>query len=114
MGAYVDVNRQTISFELGGTSNGSVATAIDASKLEQNKHYAVIIALGHIQGDYSVCGIGHFEYTRNYSGFSLYKMPGSFSGLDFTFENDGVNPIINITTISSTGVDASGIITFIG
>lgn len=105
----------TISFELGGASNGSVTTTIDGSKLNSNKHYIVLIAIGHIQGDYSACGIGHFEYARNYSGFSLFKMPGSFSGLDFTFENDGVNPIISITTTSSAaGIDASGVIVFIG
>ena len=102
-----------ISFELGGVSNGSVTTTIDGSKLNINKHYIVLIAIGHIQGNYSACGIGHFEYTKNYAGFSLFKIPGSFSSLDFSFENDEVNPIINITTISLTGVDASGVITFI-
>lgn len=60
--ALNDVNRQTISFELGGASNGSVTTTIDGSKLNSNKHYIVLIAIGHIQGDYSACGIGHFEY----------------------------------------------------
>lgn len=115
IGAINALNRQTILFELGGVNNGSVTTTIDGSKLNSNKHYIVLIAIGHIQGDYSACGIGHFEYARNYSGFSLFKMPGSFSGLDFTFENDGVNPIISITTSSSAaGINASGVITFIG
>lgn len=113
VGALNQLNSEMISFELGGVSNGSVTTTIDGSKLNSNKHYIVLIAIGHIQGNYSACGIGHFEYTKNYAGFSLFKIPGSFSSLDFSFENDGVNPIINITTISLTGVDASGVITFI-
>ena len=105
---------KTTSFELGGAVNSSVTTKIDVSKLHKNKHYAVFIAIGHVQGDYAACGIGHFEYAKNYVGFSIFKMPGNFPELDFTFENDGVNPNINITTISSTGVDSSGTIVFFG
>lgn len=74
----------------------------------------MFIAIGYVQGDYAACGIGHFEYAKNYVGFSIFKMPGNFPELDFTFENDGVNPNINITTISSTGVDSSGTIVFFG
>lgn len=108
------LNGKTTSFELGGAANSSVTTKIDVSKLHKNKHYAVFIAIGHVQGDFAACGIGHFEYAKNYVGFSIFKMPGNFPQLDFTFENDGANPNINITTISSTGIDSSGTIVFIG
>ena len=103
-----------IRFELNGSENTSTTTTIDVSKLEKNKHYAVIISIGHIQGDYATVGIGHFQYAINYVGFSLKKIPGGSSMLDFSYSNNGTSYKIDITTKSIGGVSASGVILFIG
>lgn len=113
IGAINALNSDSITYSLAGSPNSSITTEIDVSQLASGVHYLVLLAIGHIEGDYATIGIGHFAYTGSYVGFSLFKIPGSNTLLDFSYINNGASKKIDITTISTGGINSDGILIFI-
>lgn len=107
------LNGKIITYNLAGSPKSSTTTTIDVSQLLPGVHYLVLLAIGHIDGDYATIGVGHFAYSNSYVGFSLFKIPGGNSILDFSYVNNSSSKKIDITTISTSGINSDGILIFI-